>query len=130
MTAPLAKKKSALHRKVVELIREAFPSFTLFEEKAVRVRLSGRDTTVFVDIIVKELNLAIECHGRQHFKFVSHFHGDRQKFADACERDAAKAESLIDAGYTFLIVRFDEEKNLTVADLLDRITKAITEAPK
>jgi very-short-patch-repair endonuclease len=91
------------------------------------VRLSGRDSTLYVDIVVKELNLAVECHGRQHFEFVPHFHGSRDNFARARERDAAKAAGLVEAGFTFLVIRFDEEEAMEMSHLLARITQAISE---
>ena len=127
MSDKLPQRRSALHRKVVGLIREAFPNFTVYEDHPVKVRLSGRDSTLYVDIVVKELNLAVECHGRQHFEFVPHFHGSRDNFARARERDAAKAAGLVVAGFTFLVIRFDEEVAMEMSHLLARITQAISE---
>ena len=40
-----------------------------------------------------------------------------------------KAIQLADAGYTFLVIRFDEEKSLDEQYLLTRITQAISEKP-
>ena len=126
----LPQRKSSLHRRVVGLIREAFPSFKVFEELAVKVQLSGRVQTLYVDIVINELNLAIECQGRQHFEFVPHFHGTRHNYAQGCERDASKASGLLAAGYSYLVIRYDEEKKLTVESLLQKITKAISGTEK
>jgi len=121
----LPQRKSALHRRVAELLRKAFPNFTVWEEHPIKVQLSGRVSTLFVDIIVKELNLAVECHGRQHFDFSPHLHGTRDAFARSVERDQSKAEQLKDAGFAFLVVRYDEQKKLTVPVLMESIENAI-----
>ena len=119
--------KSALHVKVRELLRELYPQYTVSEEGSLRVSIGCRSTTVFVDLQVKELGLCIECHGRQHFEFVSHFHGTRGMFVEAVARDQAKARFIQDSGLSYLIIRFDEEKSLTRRKLLNKILKAIKE---
>jgi very-short-patch-repair endonuclease len=119
--------KSALHRKVRDLLRELYPQFTVSEEGSMRVNIGGRATTVFVDLQVKEMNLCVECHGRQHFEFVPHFHGTRSGFVDAVARDQAKAQFIKSCGFSYLTIRFDEEKTLTRRRLLSKILKAIKE---
>jgi hypothetical protein len=105
--------KSALHRKVVGLLRELFPSYRIEEEASLQVSLGGRVWTVFVDITVQDLNLAIECHGRQHYEFVPHFHGSRDEFARSLERDRAKAQAILDAGMSYLAIPYSIEAKLT-----------------
>ena len=119
--------KSALHTKVRDLLREIYPQYTVSEEGAVKVSLGSRSTTVFVDLQVKELGLCIECHGRQHFEFVPHFHGTRNGFTEAVARDQAKARFIQTSGMSYLIIRFDEERTLTRRKLLNKILKAIKE---
>ena len=121
-------KASALHRKVYGLLHELYPNFTITEEASLRVDVGGRETTVFVDIQVPDLNLAIECHGRQHYEFVSHFHGTRDDFARSVERDRAKAEAILDSGMSYLAISFKEEKTLTTRRILKMITNAIRSA--
>ena len=41
--------------------------------------------------------------------------------------DAAKAAGLVEAGFTFLVIRFDEEEAIEMSHLLARITQAISE---
>ena len=117
--------KSALHRRVVNLLRELYPRFTILEEESLKTAVEGRKTTLFVDIIVRELTLVIECHGRQHFEFTPHFHQTRDRFAQTVARDRAKAQAVIDAGYSYLIVRFDEEGKLTQELLMTKIIHAL-----
>lgn len=44
-----------------------------------------------IDFFLPRMNTAVEVHGRQHYEFVKHFHGTKQKFAQAQRRDAEKA---------------------------------------
>lgn len=120
---------SALHRKVHGLVKALFPQMTVFENAPVECPIRGRKTTLFVDLLVKELGVAIECHGRQHFEYVEHFHRSRHGFTEAQERDRAKAQSVQEAGIAYCIVRWDEEKTITPRMLLKRITAAIKERP-
>jgi hypothetical protein len=110
---------------VVSLVREIYPLFTILEEEPVKVEVRGRKTTLFLDILIKELNVAIECHGQQHGKYVTHFHGSRDGFAGSQLRDQAKAQQLQDLGYSFVVVHHHEQDRITASELLDRMTKAI-----
>jgi hypothetical protein len=116
---------SALHRTVYALVRKIFPHYTLLENKPIKVSLSGRDQTLYVDIVIKELNVAIECHGRQHFDFVGHFHGTRSKFSQAVERDQAKALALHHAGYAYVMVPHTQQDSLNESDLMSMIFEAL-----
>lgn len=116
------KNKSQLHKETYALFRQAFPGFPLQEEVSLDINADGVKTTVFVDIFVPALNLCVECHGRQHFEFVPHFHGSRGSYEKAIVRDTEKERVLRDSGYAFLVVRYDDK--LTVNKLIRRI-KAI-----
>ena len=121
---PQPRQKSSLHRKVVGLLKNIYPNFTVLEEQSLPMWVDyggGRRTTLFVDIIVKELSLVIECHGRQHFEFVPHFHQTRHQFAQGVQRDRAKAQRVMEAGYSYLVVRFDEESQLNERLLMNMI---------
>lgn len=119
--------KSALHKKVAGLLQELYPQYTVNEEVPVRVDRGGRFATLFIDLHVKELGLCVECHGRQHFEFVPHFHGTRNGFVDAVARDRDKAQLIQDSGMSYLVIRYDEEAKLTKGKLLKKILKAIQE---
>ena len=116
---------SALHRRVWSLLRELFPQYTLLENEPVEVHLGGRDTTLYIDVLVKELGLAVEAHGRQHFEPVAHFHQGRKGFGESVQRDQAKAQAIEQAGLSYLMIPYTEEQTLTSAKLLKRINKAI-----
>ena len=116
---------SGLHRAVWSLCRELYPQYTLLENHPLKVNVGGRTTTLYIDIVIKELGVAIECHGSQHFHAVNHFHGGRTGFGKSVQRDSAKVAAIAEAGLNYLMVPFTEEKTLTAKKLSKRILKAI-----
>ena len=117
-----------MHRKVLDLLRKLYPGFTIGQDVPLKTSAVGRHTTLYVDLVVKELHVAIECHGRQHFEYVQHFHQNSDGFLAHQARDAAKIEAIKQAGYSLLVVRHDEYESLTQRRLLKLIQKAIQEA--
>ena len=107
--------KSAMHRVIAAKLRGLFPQFRVLEEQSLETRIDGRKQTLYVDLFIKELNVAIECHGRQHFEFVAHFHGTEQRFREQQQRDQEKVRWLKAANYGVVVVRFDEYESLTDA---------------
>ncbi len=110
-----------MHKRVVTLMGELFPNFRLEEEKQCMV---GQQR-LYCDIAVPMLSLVIECHGRQHFEYVKHFHTSEQGFEAAKQRDAAKAHTIKEAGWFLLIIRYDEWEKLTRKQLATKIAKAM-----
>ena len=101
--------KSALHRAVVAAVKAAYPQMTVTEEATIE----GRTGKLYVDILIRELRVCIECHGRQHFEYVPHFHGSREAFDRAARRDAEKARAIADAGHVLVVVPHTDEGKLT-----------------
>ena len=88
--------RSKLHILARKLLRTQFPYDTILEE----VPLPGshkpsRKSTLYVDFLIPSHSLAVEVHGRQHFEFVVHFHGNRQGFRKSKARDRDKANWFI-----------------------------------
>jgi hypothetical protein len=54
----------------------------------------SRKSTLFVDFLIPSASLAVEVHGRQHFEFVAHFHGDKRGFRKSKARDKDKVNWL------------------------------------
>ena len=117
-------KRSALHKQVKQLLAEAFPGYAIGEE----VPLAAGGRKLFVDLVVKEIQVAVECHGRQHFQFVEHFHKDAEGYRNAKNRDAAKEQAIRDAGYSFVVITHDEADTLTPRRLLRKIKQAMKES--
>jgi hypothetical protein len=71
---------------IEELIEEAFPRCTVIPQHPVKFE----GDQLFVDFFIPSMNLAIECHGEQHYKFVPHFHGNEEGFKSYVARDVQK----------------------------------------
>ena len=121
------RKATVLHRRIKSLLIELYPGFRILEEQRIQVEVNGRKTDLFVDLVVTELMLAIECHGRQHFDYVPHFHGSRAGHTSSQYRDQEKARYLAEIGYSYLMISHEEEQTITASQLLERMTQAIEE---
>jgi len=71
-----------------DVLLKLWPWYTIFKEYYIKYK----NTRLFFDFYIKELQLAIEVQGRQHSEFVKYFHGDREGFLKACRRDNLKKE--------------------------------------
>jgi very-short-patch-repair endonuclease len=122
---------SEMHRKVWHLVQELYGGMTLLEEQLVPVEIDGRRTNLFADIVIKDLQVVIECNGRQHEQYVPHFHsGDPAKLREQKQRDQVKRETIEAAGYAHVVIRHDQWQKLTAKRLDAIICKAIDKANK
>lgn len=78
------RKRSELHLRTRNILNALYPTQRVLEE----VPLPG--TRLTLDFYLPQRQLCIEVHGEQHYKFVSHFHGDRMGFARAKTNDSKK----------------------------------------
>ncbi len=69
-------------------------------------------TRLFFDFFIRNLNVLIEVQGRQHVKFVKHFHGDRESFLDQKRRDNLKLQYVQERD-VFTLVRFYYDEIIT-----------------
>lgn len=97
----------------------AVPSVRVFCEHYVNYKKHK----LFFDFYVRELRLFVEVQGQQHFKFVSHFHGDKEKFQGQVNRDNLKIEYIQEEDFYLIYINYDEE--ITADLILDRITEAM-----
>jgi hypothetical protein len=79
--------RSELHLQIREILKRLYPSARLLEE----VPLPGSDG-LFADFFLPQLGLVVEAHGRQHYEFVKHFHGDMMGFMESKKRDSKKKQ--------------------------------------
>lgn len=83
---------------------------------------------LFLDIFVPVYDLGIEYHGRQHFEFVEHFHGDLRGFEKSKERDRQKVIQCEQRGIVLVVFTYDDE--LTQELIYSRIVDEITNQPQ
>lgn len=131
----LPKNASKLHKYILNLLiseDSIFKNYNIKQEYNVNLVNpefpSGREK---YDLVILELQLVLEIHGRQHFDFISHFHETKYDFRRQQERDEAKKQAAIDAGWAYVVIKYNESK-ITSEELIDRIQEAIKNkiAPK
>jgi hypothetical protein len=99
--------KSTLAKKAITLVKTIYPTVPILDEWAIKVD----KTTLYVDIYIPLLKLAVEVHGEQHYKFVPHFHSSIKEFVKQKQRDVAKKLALEEAGIRLVVLPFNEESN-------------------
>jgi len=97
----------------------AVPNKRIFEEHFINYKKHK----LFFDFYVRELRLFVEVQGQQHFKFVSHFHGDKEKFQGQVNRDNLKIEYVQEEDFYLVYINYDDE--ITEDLMLTRITEAM-----
>lgn len=85
----------------------------------------GLKEHLFVDIFIKELNLAIECNGEQHYKANKFFYGGSFDFKKSQKRDELKKEWCKKNKISLAIFKFSDK--LSYEFFNDTINKAIKE---
>lgn len=78
--------KSKFQFECGQILKEKFPHDVILEE--VHVPRQG----IILDFFLPTRKLVIESHGRQHDKFVQHFHGNIKNFKKSQSQDKKKEE--------------------------------------
>ena len=94
-----------------KLIQDAFPNYEIIAQYS-PVWL-GRQR---IDIFIKELNIAIEYNGKQHYEPVMYF-GGKEGFLKTIQRDKIKKNKCIRNGCKLIEVKYDENLQKTVETL-------------
>lgn len=81
------KNQSGLHKKVLQTLKELYPTVPILQEVAIPLR---RGETLYLDFYIPLLKKAVEAHGEQHYKFVAHYHSNALGFIKHKKRDADK----------------------------------------
>ena len=82
---------SNMATKVQSILLELFPSKP-FPRVISEYYVKFKNTRLFFDFYLKELEVLIEIQGKQHTQFVKHFHEDMQAFYRQKSRDNLKIE--------------------------------------
>lgn len=129
----LAKNASKLHKKVGEILTSS-PMFSNYEVRqeyrvsAVNPEFdSNREK---FDWAVLGAKIVVECHGQQHYSPVR-FGGisedqAKRNLTELQEKDRIKRQAAQEAGWAYVVVRYDEE-DLDEESLLERIREALVE---
>lgn len=82
------------------------------------VKFKGQQ--LFFDFYVKDYNICFEIQGKQHFEYVSHFHGDRQGYLEMKRRDNLKLQYCQENNLDLVVINHDEEIN-TIDEMIDKV---------
>lgn len=93
------------------LIKTAFPHYEVLTQYS--PDWLGRQR---IDIYIKDINIAIEYNGKQHYEIVTYFGGE-EGFIKTVERDNMKRQKCKRNGCTLIEVKYDEDLTKTVNDL-------------
>lgn len=101
--------KSSYHSEARILIKEEYPIHSLYEE----VTLPGSKRSaiaglLYADFFIPDLNLIIETHGEQHYKYIPFFHKSKAHFLLSVKRDRDKEEWCRINNITLLVLPYNK----------------------
>lgn len=99
--------KSSLHTKARELIKEIYPSYSIYEE----CTLPGTKPALYADFFIPQLKKMFEIQGQQHTVFTPFFHKSKLDFYLAQARDREKAEFCRINDIQLIVLPFDQQNN-------------------
>ena len=112
---------SELADKFYDLLKDLFPHNIIVKEHY--VNYGGN--RLFFDFYIKDLDIVFEVQGKQHEKFVKHFHQDRDGFFELKKRDNLKVAYAGVNKIPFIVINYNEKMNRDI--LLKKIIKAQSE---
>lgn len=110
---------SNLHKDILKAAEEAFPGEVILQEESIRVD----DKTLFLDIYLPRLKIAIECDGVQHEKFNKFFHRDIATFAIQKKNDQLK--ELYCKENAISLIRMSYKDEITVESLSAKVLEEL-----
>lgn len=96
------------------LIQEAFPNFTIISQYS--PDWLGRQR---IDIFIKELKIALEYNGKQHYEPVAYF-GGKEGYLRTVERDKIKKRKCNKNGCQLIEIKYDENLKTKVEEIKTR----------
>lgn len=117
---------SKMHKEVFSALKEHFSFYTIEQEFKLEVYdEDGQRHTLFMDFFIKELSVAIECQGRQHFEQNAHFHAAEGAFKGQQSRDSMKKKWCDMNDIPLVEVRYDDK--ISGEFMLKKVMEAINE---
>lgn len=101
-------KCSSLHQEALDIVREFFPNYTIYQEIQLPGSKSfiGRD--LYADIMIPQLRLIFEPSGQQHYEYSSFFHRDKLAFYRGQDRDKNKEKWCQTNNFTYIELPYNE----------------------
>ena len=115
---------SKLHKSVFDTVRERFPGFTVNQEYPIEVfDENEKKHVLYLDFFIPEMNVGIECQGKQHFEPNSHFFSGKEEFEKAKKNDRLKAQWCEMNSIALVEIRYDDK--VTTKLIEKKISKAL-----
>lgn len=114
--------------KTNQLISKIVEEIGLTSSQEVKI-FKNKNTKMYLvsDVVVEELNLIIECDGKQHY---SPMFGDLEKFEKQKERDCIKNEMMFESDYNFIRIPYTFYKEKDLRLLIEALNKTISSEAK
>ena len=108
-----------------ELCKRIFTNVKCENEFPINTTVNGYETVLFPDVILDDLKINIEIHGKQHYVFTPHWHKTKQNFLKSLQRDIAKKEWLEYNGYVQIVVNVTDDLEEDINKVNDIIRKIL-----
>jgi len=101
---------------LTQIMAKLLPGEEIVSEKPIGNRLR-------LDVFCPRYNLAAEYHGRQHFYYVEHFHGNMEGFRESQRRDENKEQICRDLGIALVVFRYNDTltEDVVFSRMLDEL---------
>lgn len=106
------KSRSNLHQRAKKALQDMFPRDTLYEEVPLPGSSHGSVRNILrADFFLSSRSLVVEVHGRQHYEFVKHFHGNKLDYFRSQKRDRDKQEWCDINSFNLVILKYSDTDN-------------------
>lgn len=86
-------KVSSFHERARHLLKKIFPSEMIFEEVGLPGSfIDSKNQQLYADFLIPGKKLIVEIQGQGHYKFIAHFHKDKNNFLKIKNNDSRKKE--------------------------------------
>lgn len=97
--------KSSYHLQARTLLSSLHPTLQILEEVGIPIK---KGQTLYMDFYLPLLKWCVEVHGEQHYKFVSHYHGNLMSFLKSQQKDKDKQEWCSINNIRYIELPYDE----------------------
>jgi hypothetical protein len=105
-----------------EIIKEIFPEYSFNKIRPEWLKNPDTNRCLELDLFCRELNLAIEYNGKQHYEYNKFFHKNISNFESQCERDELKKHLCTLHGITLITVPYKYNTKQSIREyILNRL---------
>lgn len=102
--------RSLLHLEARDVVKKCFPNAVVYEE-VILTGCRGNGGTLTADFFIPDMQILIEVHGAQHYKFVKYFHNSPEEFENSKRNDIIKKLWAENNDIIYIELPYDQIKN-------------------